>query len=112
MPKSSEIKFAVHLDENMVPEKIDWSAEDGGVQSACKSVLIALWDEKEKNTLRIDLWDKEMTVDEMKHFFHQNLMTMADTFERATGEKEMSQDMRDFSIYFADKMGLIDKSEQ
>jgi hypothetical protein len=34
-------------------------------------------------------------------------MTMADTFERATGETEMSQEMRDFSIYFADRMKLI-----
>ncbi len=108
MSKTSEIKFTVHLDENHVPEKIDWFAEDGDVSNACKSVLIAIWDEKEKNTLRMDLWNKEMTVDEMKHFFHQNLMTMADTFERATAEKEMSQDMRDFAIYFADKMELID----
>jgi hypothetical protein len=27
-----------------------------------------------------------MTVDEMKQFFHQSLLTMADTFEKATGE--------------------------
>jgi gliding motility-associated protein GldC len=107
MSKSSEIKFMVHLDVNQVPEKIDWFAEDGGAASTCKAVMISIWDEQEKNTLRMDLWNKEMTTDEMKHFFHQTIMTMADTFERATGEAEMSQEMRDFSIYFADKMKLI-----
>lgn len=111
MSKTSEIKFTVNLDENHVPEKIEWHAEDGDVSNFCKSVMIAIWDEKEKNTLRMDLWNKEMTVEEMKHFFHQNLMTLADTFERATGEKEMSQDMRDFGVYFADKMELIDEGE-
>lgn len=111
MSKISEIRFTVHLDDNHVPEKIEWHAEDGDVASICKAVMIALWDEKEKNTLRMDLWNKEMTVDEMKHFFHQNVMTMADTFERATGEKEICQDMRDFSIYFAEKMGIVDPGE-
>jgi gliding motility-associated protein GldC len=107
MSKSSEIKFTVHLDVNHVPEKIEWFAEDGGAASTCKSVMISIWDEQEKNTLRMDVWNKEMSTDEMKHFFHQSLMTMADTFERATGETEMSQEMRDFSIYFADRMKLI-----
>lgn len=109
MSKKSDIVFTVHLDENHVPEKIEWYAEDGNVRSSCKSVLIAMWDEKENNTLRVDLWDKNMKVDEMKRFFHQNLMTMADTFERATNEEKMSQEMRDFAVYFADQMKIFEE---
>jgi hypothetical protein len=30
--------------------------------------------------MRIDLWTKEMPVDEMKIFFHQTLVAMSDTF--------------------------------
>lgn len=104
MPRSSQITFTVTLDENNVPEQIDWEAEDGGVKSACKATLLSLWDAKENNTLRIDLWTKEMTTDEMKTFFHQNILTLADTFERATGEGKMAAQMRDFGAYFAEHM--------
>ena len=90
MSKTSQIHFTVTLDENQVPERIDWEAEDGGVKSECKAALISLWDAKESNTLRIDLWTKQMTTDEMKAFYHQSIMTMADTFERATGEGKMA----------------------
>ena len=67
-------------------------------------MLLALWDEREQNTLRIDLWTKTMSVEDMKRFFHQNILTMADTFERATGEGRMAAQMRDFGAYFAEHM--------
>lgn len=102
--KTSDITLRVTLDDNRVPERIDWTAEDGGMQSASKAVLLSIWDEHERNTLRIDLWTKEMTVEEMKAFFHQNILTMADTFERATGEGRMAAQMRDFAAYFAEHM--------
>lgn len=102
--KTSDIRISVSLDENHVPERIAWEAEDNGEKSTCKAVLLALWDEQEKNTLRIDLWTKEMTVEEMKAFFHQNFLTMADTFQRATGEEKMAAQMRDFAAYFAEHM--------
>ena len=105
--KTSEIKFTVTLDENNLPEKIDWSATDGNENSSSKSVMIALWDAKENNTLRIDLWTKEMMVDEMKQFYHQCLLSMADTFDRATGETEAAKDMRAFAQQFGEKMELI-----
>ncbi len=107
MGKSSDINFKVKLDENQVPEKIDWSASDVGEESSCKAMLVSLWDEKENNTLRIDLWTKEMTVDDMKKFFHQSIMTMADTFERATNENDMAKEMKEFGTAFAEKMGLV-----
>lgn len=107
--KTSDIKITVTLDENQVPTKMNWSASDAGVKdSASKAMMLALWDEKESNTLRMDLWTKDMTVDEMKQFFHQTLLTMADTFERATGEDKICGDMRDFCYHFAQKMKLID----
>ena len=102
--KTSQIRFTVTLDANHVPERIEWEADDANGRSECKSTLISLWDAKERNTLRIDLWTKEMTTDEMKAFFHQNIMTMADTFERATGEGRMAAQMRDFGHYFAEHM--------
>lgn len=104
MADTSKIEINVQLDENKVPERIQWSAEGEDAKGACKAVLLSLWDEKDLNTMRIDLWTKEMTTDEMKAFFHQNILTLADTFERATNESKMAAQMRDFAGYFSEHM--------
>ncbi|MBS7252522.1 gliding motility protein GldC [Flavobacterium branchiicola] len=104
---NSEIKFNIELDENRVPEKLTWSAQDGGVQAAeAKAIMLSIWDSKVKETMRIDLWTKDMPVDEMKIFFHQTLVAMADTFKRATDDEKMSDTMKDFCDYFAEKLEL------
>ncbi|UNY99102.1 gliding motility protein GldC [Zhouia spongiae] len=103
----SNINLKVELDENRVPEKLQWTAEDGGVSDEeAKAVLLSVWDSEKKETLRIDLWTKEMTVDEMKIFFHQTLMGMSDTFYRATQDEKMSATMKDFCEYFAEKLEI------
>ncbi|NGX84615.1 gliding motility protein GldC [Aequorivita sp. KMM 9714] len=103
----SEIRLNVGLDENKIPETIHWTAEDGGVTNEeSKAVMLSVWDHKNKESLRIDLWTKEMPMDEMKIFFHQTLTAMADTFQRATNDDKMSDTMRDFCDYFAEKLEL------
>ena len=83
----SEIKFLIELDENRVPEKLNWTAQEGGVDhEEAKAIMLSIWDSNVKETLRIDLWTKDMPVDEMKLFFHQTLVAMADTFQRATAD--------------------------
>ena len=104
---TSEIKFVVELDENRVPEKLTWTAQDGGVDlEEAKAMLLSVWDSKTKETLRIDLRTKDMPGDEMKIFFHQTLVAMADTFERATQDEKMTATMKDFCEYFAEKLEL------
>ncbi len=104
---TSEIKFVVELDENRVPENISWSAQDGGVDlEEAKAIMVSVWDAKAKETLRIDLWTKDMPVDEMKQFFHQTLVAMSDTFQRATNDEKMADTMKDFCQYFAEKLEL------
>ena len=107
---TSEINFTIGLDENKIPEEISWTAKDGGVDHAfSKAIMLSVWDHKEKDTLRMDLWTKDMPVDDMKQFFHQTLVSMANTFERATNDQKMSATMRDFCDYFAEKLDLISK---
>ncbi len=104
---TSEIRLQVGLDENKIPETIHWTAEDGGITNEeTKAIMLSVWDNKSKESLRIDLWTKEMPVDEMKIFFHQTLSAMAETFERATNDEKMSATMRDFCDYFAEKLEL------
>lgn len=104
---TSEITLKVGLDENKIPEEIHWTAEDGGVtDEETKAAFLSVWDSKNQESLRIDLWTKDMPLDEMKVFFHQTLMAMADTFQRATDDSKMSDTMRDFCDYFAEKLEL------
>ncbi len=103
----SKIEFTVGLDENKVPEKLNWTAEEGGITNEeAKALMISVWDSKAKDTLRMDLWTKDMPIDEMKQFFHQTLVSMAGTFERATNDEKMTATMRDFCDYFAEKLEL------
>jgi len=106
----SKIEFTVGLDENKVPEKLNWTAEEGGISNEeAKALMISVWDTKTKDTLRMDLWTKDMPLDEMKQFFHQTLVSMASTFERSTNDEKMSATMRDFCDYFAEKLELKKK---
>lgn len=104
--KKSEINFTIKLDENHVPEKIEWQATDTGEEEVkeCKALVISLWDANENNTLRIDLWTKQMMIDEMQHFFYQSLITMSDTYERATNDTEIANEMREFGKKMGDKI--------
>ena len=105
--KTSPITIEVTVDENKVPEKIIWSAPDGGVQNeVAQAMLLALWDGKNQETLRMDLWIKEMPIDQMKMFFHQTILTMSDTYLRATQDEKMTATMKDFCDYFAEKLNL------
>ena len=108
--KQSEIKFTVTLDEKNLPINIDWSASDGGVESKTKAIMVSVWDAEAQNTLRIDLWTKEMMVDEMKKFYHQNLLSMADTLDRATGEKDAAKAMRNFAQEFGERLNVVMKT--
>jgi gliding motility-associated protein GldC len=104
---NSEIKFNVALDENKIPEEIFWTAKDGGIDNeASKAIMISVWDHKKKDTLKMDLWTKDMPVDEMKQFYHQTLVAMAESFERATDDAKMGATMKDFCDYFAEKLEL------
>ncbi len=104
---SSEISIKVGLDENRVPERLNWSADDGEIDNMeAKALLLSVWDSSQKDTYKINLWTKEMPVNEMIQFFHQTLTSMADTFETATGDDKMSATMRDFCDYYAEKMGI------
>ncbi|MEO1485150.1 MAG: gliding motility protein GldC [Bacteroidota bacterium] len=104
---TSEIKLTVGLDENRVPEELHWSAQDGGIENEqAKAMMLSVWDSQNQESLKIDLWTKDMPVDEMKVFFHQTLVTMSDTFMRATQDEKMTATMKDFCDYFAEKLEL------
>jgi len=101
----STITIDVMTDLNRVPDSINWTASDTSAQGAqkAKAMMISFWDGAEKAALRIDLWTKDMMVDEMADFFYQTLMTMADTYGRATKYHEQVDEMKTFAKEFYEK---------
>lgn len=101
----STITIDVVTDENRVPDSISWSASDTTVENVqkAKAMMISFWDSADKAALRIDLWTKDMMVDEMADFFYQTFMTMADTYNRATKHTELVEEMKKFAHDFYDK---------
>lgn len=106
--KRSTISIKVGLNANNLPLEMHWSAEDGKIEnSPAKAMMLSLWNPEDNNTMKIDLWTKDMSIEEMKQFFHQTLLTMADTFEKATGENLICEDLRDYCYHFAEKMEIL-----
>ena len=101
----STITIDVLLDSNKIPEQINWKASDSSADMAqkAKAMCIAFWDAADKSAMRIDLWTKDMMVDEMADFYYQMMMGMADTFNRATHQQEMTDDMKKFAKDFFEK---------
>lgn len=115
--RKAEIKLTIELDDANVPENITWESTEGESKEALpsKAMMLALWDHHYKNALRIDLWTKDMPIDEMKRFFYETLQTMGDTFLRAAGSDPLAEavigDLRDYCAHFADKMEVTQKQD-
>ncbi len=101
----STITINVALDNDKVPQQISWKASDSTADMAqqSKAMMLSFWDGADKAAMRIDLWTKEMMVDEMADFYYQTFMTMADTFNRATRNAELVTDMKNFAHNFYQK---------
>jgi len=110
--KKSEIKIFVGLNEENVPVKMEWQAQDDPKNNnlkECKAMLLSIFDKESLDTLKIDLWTTEMQVIEMDRFFFQTLRAMSDTYFKATQNKELAADMQRFVQYFGEKTEIIPK---
>ena len=102
------IKITVSTDENHVPTDIVWSAEGGDIKERnAKAMALAMWDDKDGRLMNMDLWTKSMSVEEMRHFVCQTMMTLADTFERSTSDKPHAEALRGFTRELAKRIGVM-----
>jgi gliding motility-associated protein GldC len=110
----SEIRINVTLDSGKIPSKITWSASDQGPdsESDAKAILLSLFDADQKETLKIDLWTKDMQVNEMDRFFYNTLKALADTYVRATGNQKLAGAMQQFATYFGEQSEVIQKPKK
>ena len=109
----SDINIKVQLDGSKVPQQITWSAtgSTADIPQKAKAVFLAFWDAQDKSALRIDLWTKDMMIDEMANFYFQVFTTMADTFEKATKHNELTKDIKSFAADFHAKFVELEKKK-
>ncbi len=102
---TSDIIIKVKLDEEKMPGEILWVAPDGGVtdQQKAKAMMLGLWDGAEKTAVRIDLWTSDMEINEMNDFYYQTFYGMAETYIRATRNKELADELKAFAKSFLKK---------
>lgn len=106
--RDTAIQLHVKLDAQNLPVDIKWEATDSPIKGKkdCKAFMLCIWDTDQQQTLRIDLWNKEMKTDEMTHFIFQTLATMGDVLQRSTNNAELANDIRQFARQFAQKSGI------
>lgn len=112
--KQSEIMVRVGLDEENMPIAMEWAASDnpaGSAPQAIKGMLLSLFSERQKETLKIDLWTKDMQVQEMDRFVYQTLRGLAESYFKATQNKELANAMQQFVFYFGQQTNVIPKQE-
>ncbi len=96
--KKANINFTIQLDENNIPDSISWHAsDDGDKKNYAKAVIISIWDGKDKSSLKIDLWTKDMMAEEMKFFTFQILDSLSDTFQKSVGDQKISKEIKKFA---------------
>jgi gliding motility-associated protein GldC len=111
--KTSDIRLSVAMDDSGVTG-ITWEADEApepGPQHA-NAMLLALWDPDARNALRIDLWTQDMTVEDMNDFMFQTLLTLADTYQSATQNKDLMAEIKTFAREFADKASAAERKAQ
>ncbi len=105
--KNTTITLDIKLDKNNVPEKLSWSAPDGGVDhQETEAFFLGCWDPKTQESARIDLWTKEMPVDQMRVFVHQSLVGIRDSYLKATNDQKMAEAFQQFCDFFAEELQL------
>jgi gliding motility-associated protein GldC len=106
--QGKQISLKVQLDDKRIAESIYWHATDAPdpEPQPCDAFLLSIWDAANRATLRIDLWTKEMKVDQMNAFVLQTLMTMADTFQNATNNQAQADEIRAFTQDLATRLQL------
>ena len=109
--KKEQLTVDVTMDENLIPESIQWkSSQENYKLEKASAALIYFWNAEKNETFNLDLWTKKMSIEEMNKMVFQTLMTLANTYERATSEDQLANAMRDFSQFFGERTEILPKS--
>ena len=95
--RKSTISIEIKLDDKNLPDSITWKATDSNnIENNTKAIAVSLWDPEQQNTLKIDLWTKDMRIEEMDKFLVDTLGGLSQTMLNATGDTFISNSINDF----------------
>src|SRR5690625_3327187 len=109
--KTASIRlFADQADDTV--QRIRWGADESGQpgQQEARAMILALWDHVARSSLRIDLWTHDMSIDDMNAFVFQTLLSLADTYGRATNNTTLVGEMKLFAQEFAEKASQFEQN--
>ena len=111
--KKEKISISVELDESNVPSKLTWSSSDnpsGKGDDEAKAFLLSIFSKSQLDTLKIDLWTKEMQVSEMDRLFYNTLKGLSETYLKATNNNQLASDLARFAQYFGEETDILPRS--
>ena len=111
--KKETISIHVELDDSNIPNRLSWSSSDnpkGKTEDEAKAFLLSIFSKDQSDTLKIDLWTKEMQVSEMDRLFYNTLKGLADTYKKATNNSNLASDMARFAQYFGEETDILPRS--
>lgn len=109
--KRSTIYLEIGLDEESVPSEIKWKSDDkpGNEFIEAKAFLLSIFDKDHRDTLKIDLWTRDFQIEEMDRMMYYTLKGLADSYHRATNNKNLANEMQQFIQHFGEKTKIIEQ---
>ncbi|MEE9374336.1 MAG: gliding motility protein GldC [Saprospiraceae bacterium] len=111
--KKETISITIELDDSKVPSRLTWDSSDnpkGKKNEEAKAFLLSIFSKEKLETLKIDLWTKEMQVSEMDRLFYNTLKGLAETYKKATHNNDLASDMDRFAQYFGEEVDILPRS--
>lgn len=112
--REKEVKIKLSLDENNLPDRMWWSSTDDKKDKApeMKAMFLSMFDKDTKDTLKLDLWTKDFQMNEMDRFIYHTIRSLADSYLKATNNKDLANDMQRFAEYFGEKTEILAKDKE
>jgi gliding motility-associated protein GldC len=110
----SEINFEIQLDKDRIPEKIFWDATENpneGINET-KAISISVWDHYHRGLLGINLWTKDMPVDEMNHFAVDMIGNLVQMINDSTQDPKMVAILENAGREMTKHLNELAKEEQ
>ena len=104
--RKSEIKLTVTLDEQEVPEMLEWSASEKGGAAAEQTNAFALfvWNDATGDIMPVNLWTGHMDKIELKKFYINIIGSLAERLAFATEDYDMANDMEGLCRKMAERL--------
>jgi gliding motility-associated protein GldC len=112
--RKANIDLSITLDDENIPEKIAWKSTDAAMSDAekeAKAFMLSIFEKDSLETLRIDLWTKELEIGEMNRFMYYTIRGLSETYLRASNNANLANDLARFAQYFGEETSILKRED-